>query len=69
MSPIPDRDAMSEALQQSNVQITATFEGRFVYRVRCSYHGTVTASTDRAVVEAAKVTHLIEHDLTATETP
>ena len=50
--------------QRVLVEIVATFEGQFVYRVRCSYHGTVFAKVGWDGVEAAKTEHLIEHDLT-----
>jgi hypothetical protein len=54
-------------LQRVLVEVVATFEGRFVYRVRCSYHGTVEATMDYARAEAAKAEHRIEHDLTGEE--
>jgi hypothetical protein len=57
-----------DRIRHASVEITAAFEGRFVYRVRCSYHGTVETTTDYARIEAAKVEHLIEHDLLLTET-
>jgi hypothetical protein len=53
---------LRDRFRDATIEIVASFEGRFVYRVRCSYHGTVAASTDFAVVEAAKAEHSIEHD-------
>jgi hypothetical protein len=53
----------AQALREATVEVVATFEGRFVYRVRCSYHGTVFASVGYDGVEAARIEHLIEHDL------
>lgn len=51
----------SEAFRDVDVYIVATFDGRFVYRVRCSYHGTVEATMDYSEAKTAKSEHLIEH--------
>ena len=56
---------MSGQRRETAVDVVATFEGRFVYRVRCSYHGTVEATMDPARAETARTKHLIEHDLEA----
>jgi hypothetical protein len=61
----PAADPAPQPQRTIAIEIVATFEGRFVYRVRCSFHGTVEATIDYARAEAAKVEHRIEHDLEA----